>query len=130
MAKANQMWLCQMHYCGYVYDPDVGDPKRNIKPGTRFQDLPEGWTCPYCDAGAHLFRPLAGPGSVLFENIRSMPEYAGMSDKEIEECCARGDVEIRSSEAGRSQGAEHTPPPSDRPGAFGWGEGPDRDISK
>ena len=34
--------------CGYVYDPEKGDPLGNIPPGTAFEDLPEGWVCPMC----------------------------------------------------------------------------------
>ena len=34
--------------CGYVYDPEVGDPEHGIAPGTPFEDLPEDWHCPYC----------------------------------------------------------------------------------
>ena len=26
--------------CGYVYDPEVGDPDSGIEPGTAFEDLP------------------------------------------------------------------------------------------
>ena len=37
--------------CGYVYDPDKGDAKSGIKPVTLFEDLPENWVCPICDAG-------------------------------------------------------------------------------
>lgn len=36
--------------CGYVYDPAEGDPEHNIKPGTAFEDLPDDWTCPICNA--------------------------------------------------------------------------------
>jgi rubredoxin len=36
--------------CGHVYDPDEGDPFRNIPPGTPFEELPDDWTCPVCDA--------------------------------------------------------------------------------
>lgn len=32
--------------CSYVYDPELGDPDNAIEPGTKFVDLPEGWTCP------------------------------------------------------------------------------------
>ncbi|NLG92097.1 MAG: rubredoxin [Clostridiales bacterium] len=32
--------------CGYVYDPDAGDPENGIVPGFHFQDLPESWTYP------------------------------------------------------------------------------------
>ena len=36
--------------CGYVYDPEHGDPDRGIAPGTSFDDLPEDWECPVCGA--------------------------------------------------------------------------------
>jgi flavin reductase (DIM6/NTAB) family NADH-FMN oxidoreductase RutF/rubredoxin len=36
--------------CGYVYDPAKGDPDGGIKPGTPFEDLPDTWTCPICNA--------------------------------------------------------------------------------
>lgn len=34
--------------CGYVYDPEVGDPDAGIEAGTPFEDLPEDWVCPVC----------------------------------------------------------------------------------
>lgn len=34
--------------CGYIYDPEVGDPDSGIAPGTRFEDLPDDWVCPMC----------------------------------------------------------------------------------
>ncbi len=36
--------------CGYIYDPDLGDPESNIPPGTPFEKLPDDWTCPICGA--------------------------------------------------------------------------------
>ncbi|NOX34689.1 MAG: rubredoxin [Deltaproteobacteria bacterium] len=36
--------------CGYVYDPDDGDPDNGIDPGTSFEDLPDDWCCPICGA--------------------------------------------------------------------------------
>jgi len=41
--------------CGYVYDPEKGDPDNNIAPGTSFQDLPDDWTCPVCGAAKSAF---------------------------------------------------------------------------
>jgi flavin reductase (DIM6/NTAB) family NADH-FMN oxidoreductase RutF/rubredoxin len=41
--------------CGYVYDPEKGDPESNIPPGTAFEDLPEDWTCPVCGASKDEF---------------------------------------------------------------------------
>ena len=32
--------------CGYIYDPQLGDPDNGIEPGTAFEDLPEDWVCP------------------------------------------------------------------------------------
>ena len=46
-------WQCVL--CGYVYDPEVGDPDQDIPPGTPFEDLPEDWTCPDCDASKEDF---------------------------------------------------------------------------
>ena len=33
---------------GYTYDPEVGDPKHGIEPGTAFEDLPDDRKCPRC----------------------------------------------------------------------------------
>lgn len=37
-------------HCGYIYDPEVGDPGGGIQPGTQFADLPAEWVCPTCEA--------------------------------------------------------------------------------
>lgn len=34
--------------CGFIYDPELGDPDGGIEPGTPFENIPEGWTCPIC----------------------------------------------------------------------------------
>ncbi|WP_321505125.1 rubredoxin [uncultured Methanoregula sp.] len=39
-------YLCSM--CNYVYDEKRGEPHRGIKPGTKFEDLPDDYTCPVC----------------------------------------------------------------------------------
>ena len=41
--------------CGYVYDPELGDPDGGIVPGTTFEDLPEDWVCPQCGAEKEYF---------------------------------------------------------------------------
>ena len=41
--------------CGYVYDPELGDPDNGIAPGTAFEDLPEDWVCPICGVGKEEF---------------------------------------------------------------------------
>ena len=42
--------------CGYVYDPQAGDPAAGIAPGTAFSDLPEDWGCPICGASKDEFQ--------------------------------------------------------------------------
>ena len=41
--------------CGYVYDPETGDPDNGIEPGTSFEDLPDTWLCPVCDSEKEFF---------------------------------------------------------------------------
>ena len=41
--------------CGYVYDPELGDPENGIAPGTAFEDLPDDWVCPLCGVGKDEF---------------------------------------------------------------------------
>lgn len=41
--------------CGYVYDPEKGDSDSGIAPGTRFEDIPDSWSCPVCGAEKSKF---------------------------------------------------------------------------
>ena len=43
--------------CGYIYDPEVGDPDNDIPAGTTFEELPEDWTCPDCGVEKDWFEP-------------------------------------------------------------------------
>jgi flavin reductase (DIM6/NTAB) family NADH-FMN oxidoreductase RutF/rubredoxin len=42
--------------CGYTYDPEVGDPTMGIEPGTPFEDLPDDYKCPICNAPKDYFK--------------------------------------------------------------------------
>jgi len=44
--------------CGYVYDPQEGDYEQSIEPGTPFDELPETWVCPLCEAEKEYFGQL------------------------------------------------------------------------
>lgn len=46
-------YICDL--CGYVYDPERGDPDEGVAPGTDFADLPDTWTCPICGASKDDF---------------------------------------------------------------------------
>ncbi len=45
--------------CGYVYDPQLGDPDNKVPPGTPFANVPTGWTCPMCGASKEEFEKVA-----------------------------------------------------------------------
>ena len=49
-------YVCDV--CGWVYDPEVGDPENDIPPGTAFKDLPDDWVCPECGVPKDQFSPL------------------------------------------------------------------------
>ncbi|MDR3071700.1 MAG: rubredoxin [Endomicrobium sp.] len=48
-----EKWKCSL--CGYVYDPAVGIPEDGIAPGTTFEQLPDDWLCPLCNASKVVF---------------------------------------------------------------------------
>ncbi len=41
--------------CGYIYDEELGDPEAGVQPGTRWEDVPEDWSCPDCGAAKSDF---------------------------------------------------------------------------
>ncbi|AAB84662.1 MULTISPECIES: rubredoxin [Methanothermobacter] len=49
-------YVCQM--CGYIYDPEEGDPVSGIEAGTPFEDLPDDWVCPVCGVGKDQFKKM------------------------------------------------------------------------
>lgn len=45
-ATANRTWMCVV--CGFIYEEAKGLPEEGIAPGTRWEDIPDTWTCPDC----------------------------------------------------------------------------------
>ncbi|MDI6699092.1 MAG: rubredoxin [Candidatus Saccharicenans sp.] len=52
-----EKWECTA--CGYIYDPEFGDPDHNIPAGTPFESLPDDWVCPQCGVGKEFFQKVA-----------------------------------------------------------------------
>lgn len=52
-----QKYVCTV--CGYIYDPEIGDPDGGIAPGTPFEDIPDDWVCPVCFVGKEEFELLS-----------------------------------------------------------------------
>ncbi len=45
--------------CGWIYDPEIGDPDGGIAPGTPFDAIPDGWVCSMCGAGKNDFQKVS-----------------------------------------------------------------------
>ena len=56
----SKMAKYQCTVCGYIYDPELGDPDGGIKPGTPFEDIPDDWVCPVCGASKDQFEKIEG----------------------------------------------------------------------
>ena len=67
------LWICES--CGFIYDPEIGDPDGGIPPGTKFEDIPRDWFCPVC--GAQDIR-LPAPGARRGTN---RPARSGRGDR-------------------------------------------------
>ena len=55
--------------CGWIYDPEIGDPDSGIAPGTPFEQIPDDWTCPVCGVTKADFEPLED------EKIKITPKH-------------------------------------------------------
>ena len=44
--------------CGYVYDEDKGEEKKDVAPGTAFDDLPEDFKCPLFGAAKSMIKKI------------------------------------------------------------------------
>jgi flavin reductase (DIM6/NTAB) family NADH-FMN oxidoreductase RutF/rubredoxin len=53
VASSGIRYKCNV--CGYIYDPEKGDPDGGIKPGTPFEGIPDSWVCPVCGAPKDMF---------------------------------------------------------------------------
>lgn len=46
-------YVCSV--CGYIYDPEVGEPDSGVEAGTAWEDVPEDFMCPLCGVGKDQF---------------------------------------------------------------------------
>jgi rubredoxin len=46
--------------CGYIYDPEIGDPDGGIAAGTPFEKIPDTWVCPVCGVDKTQFEAVEG----------------------------------------------------------------------
>lgn len=46
-------YVCDV--CGYIYDEEIGDPDNGVEAGTKWEDVPEDFLCPFCGVGKDEF---------------------------------------------------------------------------
>ena len=39
-------WICMV--CDFIYDEEIGIPHEGIEPGTKFENIPDSWSCSDC----------------------------------------------------------------------------------
>ena len=71
-------YVCSV--CGYEYDEATGDPDNGIAPGTKWEDIPEDFTCPLCGVGKDMFEAQANacaffmPAGKIARTVRSFTQ--------------------------------------------------------
>ena len=61
--------------CGYVYDESVGIPEKGIAPGTKWEDIPDGFVCPVCKASKSKFRLIEETAPAPIADADTEPEH-------------------------------------------------------
>jgi len=69
-------WECIV--CGLIYDEKEGWPEDGIAPGTKWEDVPDDWTCPDCGVGKEDFELI--PGSDEGNAAEESTESAALAD--------------------------------------------------
>ena len=69
-------WECIV--CGLIYDEKEGWPEDGIAPGTKWEDVPDDWTCPDCGVGKDDFELI--PGSDEGDTPAEQANSEGSSD--------------------------------------------------
>ena len=72
-------WECIV--CGLIYDEKEGWPEDGIAPGTKWEDVPDDWTCPDCGVGKDDFELIPGSeegDASADETASSVPTQANL----------------------------------------------------
>ncbi len=72
-------WECIV--CGLIYDEKEGWPDDGIAPGTKWEDVPDDWTCPDCGVGKDDFELI--PGSDEGDDLAEEADAAGRKEDNV-----------------------------------------------
>ncbi len=80
--KPFELWECIV--CGWRYDESLGVPDEGIAPGTRWDDIPDDWTCPECGVGKEDFEMVGISRSVTPEQLQEQQNPTPTFDESSE----------------------------------------------
>ena len=78
------VYVCSV--CGYTYDEAKGIPEAGIAPGTKWNDLPTQWVCPWCGAVKADFKLKAADQQAA--DIKELLADKQVSDLEMSILCS------------------------------------------
>ena len=55
MGNGNDVQKMGLHRMRFIYDEELGDPEHGLAAGTAWEDVPEDWECPECNAAKSDF---------------------------------------------------------------------------
>jgi len=53
--------------CNYIYDEALGEPRQDIPPSLKFDDLSDEWTCPECNSAKEMFQTCSCVSLPIYE---------------------------------------------------------------
>ena len=71
-----KQYVCSV--CSYTYDESKGIPEAGIAPGTKWEDLPSDWKCPWCGAGKEAFKEKGAAAAAVAEKPHVEREMSPM----------------------------------------------------
>lgn len=73
--------------CGYVYDEEKGIPEKGIKPGTKWEDLPDDFKCPWCGAPKNMFEEITESKENVIKQEKEIQNKSNIQEnsKELKE---------------------------------------------
>ena len=74
--------------CSYTYDEAKGIPEAGIAPGTKWEDLPDDWKCPWCGAGKEMFRENGAAATPVSEPSAKPHVERELSPMELSVICS------------------------------------------
>jgi len=74
--------------CGYIYDESAGVPQKGIAPGTKWEDIPDGFSCPICGAPKSVFMLEGEVQSPINVNVDAIENLKELSPGEISAICS------------------------------------------